>query len=241
MPGTALVPISAVLRDRVRKELTKGADLESVLGELVRPEAAALPERAVPAPMVLTGAQVSALSALPDLYSKICPTSARPLSADERVKILTERETIEALLALKDRKEAIREILATDLDREAERLGLVTPEEIEVDGKTIPATPRDAKGHYLLKHDIPVPELGKKIDRSLSPATWKTKIDPGRLLEAYETGKITRAQYFAVTAEARSFSSEKAAKAVAKDPELAFLLAKHATVTVAPVATVQPR
>lgn len=229
-PSTEIVPVSPQAKAEVVAALRAGQTVEEILARITAPAPTSTDvQPTVPTAVALKPAQIEALDRLPVVYGQVRVTEPRELSPLEREALLAERDQIDALLGLAKRKEVIREYLATDLDRVAERTGAAVPGE----------TPRDKAGHYLLDGEVPVPGTGRKITRTLNRA--KVGVSNDRLLAAYEADRLTRAQFLAVTREVRVYDPAKAQVAVVSDPGLLHLLAEHATVTAPPVAVVQPR
>jgi hypothetical protein len=237
-PSTDLVPVAdAAAKAEIVRALAGGESVESIIERLAKPEQpAAVEARAKVPPLVpLKPAQLAALDALIDVYGKVHPAEARELSGEERVTLLAERDAVSALAALKSRVETIREILANDLDRIAERTGQAFAEA----RNGHPATPRSDSGHYLLEGEVSVPGTGRKVTRTLRGG--KVSITDAALRAAYDAGHLTRKQYLAVTVERRVFDPAKLPAAVVADPALAQILAEHATVTEPKTAVVQPQ
>ena len=193
--------------------------VKAVMATPVAPAEEAKPKP--PAPMSISDEHRSALRRLPEVYGKVAPTEARLLDPTEQRDLIEERQVIDSLLTLlkKRKDEGIRETIAYHLDAVIEDSG--QGEQFE----------RDAKGHFLVKQDVPVEGTDRKFQRTISdPAP--TMPSAAALLEAVERGEISRAQYLALTEVPevpRVFSETKARKAIAKDPALMMTLARLAT------------
>jgi hypothetical protein len=181
----------------------------------------------VPTVIPITDEHRRALKRIVEVYGKVTPTEPRLLTPSEQQALLVERDTIgEILKLLKDRKEvSLRETIANHLDRVAEEKRLADED-----------TRKDARGHYALKQDEPVPDTDQKFQRILVEP--KPEISGAVIQALHEAGKIDRADYLAITRMPlvkRSFDQTKASEAITKDPGLLFRIA--AAVTQAPPTT----
>ncbi|MGW7100369.1 hypothetical protein [Streptomyces sp. NPDC054838] len=194
--STALVP--AYDFDKAALALKNGnSDLGALLADLATLPA---PKRqAVPAVIERMGESLMrSVTKLPMLFGLVPPPAERrALDEEELIKLAEERNAIdEAMKALSQRKAEVNEMVSQHFDVVAEESGVAKR------GKT----PQDAKGHYLIA----------------SPGNWETatldgsgqcftrqrtsdraQFSESKLLAAYETGIISRAEYLACTEPVR--------------------------------------
>jgi hypothetical protein len=228
---------------RIEELLLQGKTLPEILKEIAGDR---LPteDRVEPKPVnlpAISDEQRQALADLPDVYGSVVPSRVRPLTKPELAKLYAERRVVAVIENLvKSRKGiGINETIHSHLDKVAEKEGRAHPEAVtEVVGDeevvVVPATPRDANGHYLLEGEAPVDGTGEKFSRELRGGGFE--ISSAALHAAYKAGKITAEQFKALTsvpvvpAPPRVFDEAKAAQAVTKDPSLLLVLAEHGTV-----------
>lgn len=211
--------LTKIAADIAKRPETSLAD---ILVEAFTPDTASnstLPS-AVKAPE-LTEAHLSALSALPEVFGKINPTTPRELTAEESKALVEEREVVDLLLTLLTSRKngTLREHLANHLDRLAEKEGLV-----EEQAET------DSKGHYFIKQDVPVDGTDRKIQRTVSKP--KPVIDSAALQQMHEDGDLTREEFLSLTSipeVPRVFDEAKARKAIRKNPGLLVKVAQATT------------
>jgi hypothetical protein len=225
-------------------DLLLGTDsLEDILLRFAKEE---LPteESATPTAVVvpaLSEPQRTALARLPEVYGKVAPSRPRPLTQPELVALHEERRLLAVIGDLVEQRKSagIREVVASHLDKVAERDGRARPEpEVEFVGGephvVAEATPRDAAGHYLLDGEAPVPGTGEKFTRELRGGGLE--FSSRALHAALKAGDITRAQYNALTVQPvlppppREFDEATARRSIAADPSLALALARYGTV-----------
>jgi hypothetical protein len=164
----------------------------------------------------ITDAQRAALARLPEVYGRVVPEEIRALTGDELAAIADERETINTILTFLETRKAdtIRETLANHMDQVLEGKGDQSQ------------TKRDGRGHYAVKHAVPVPGTDLKVKRSVSNP--KPTIDGATIQRLHEAGKLTREEYLALTKMPdvkRNFDEAKAREAFKKDPALLFKVA----------------
>jgi hypothetical protein len=137
------------------------------------------------------------IAELPLVFNRVDPTKKRTLTKPELVKLLEEKERIDAVeKATRQRKERIHAILSDHFDCVAERKKLITEE-----------TLKDEKGHYLIAakgapETQQVDGSGRYFTRERASDT--TVFSYERLLALYEAGEITRADFLACTRPVRS-------------------------------------
>lgn len=172
------------------------------------------------APTQITPEITEALKQLPEIFGQVNPDTPRILTRDELLKLASERRTISTLVAVlnKRKDEEIREITSTHLDLVEERdRGARRADLVDDDGRVVStASELDARGHYAIKSEVPLPEIGMKINRTVTRRS--AEISAARLKEAEEEGRITHEDYLALTSQVRVFDPEKARSRMAKLP-----------------------
>lgn len=216
---TTAIEITAETAEIARRLILSGTDLIEILKVVGLAPAPEKVEGTVPEPQQITEQHLAALKALPELFGVVNPSAARALTAPEKKSVDSERSaitTIEKLVG--DRKEALRHILHNHLDRIAEKTGLAEGQD------------KDANGHLLVKNSDAIDGTDREIARTLQ--NFSPTYNSVTLFRAFEAGLITKEQYFALTGTPevkRVIEPAKAAKAIAKDPELLGILAKYGT------------
>lgn len=196
------------LKDKALKDLT----LE-LLGEIPQEdETTDFP--ALPKPLSANEEIRTALAILSKTFNTVQVTDRRTMKAEEVGSIGVEYEAIKAVgKLLGEREEQIKEIVRTHQDVAAEEQGLAVPKDVYRGGKLVtPATPRDAKGHYLLAAkgeptDTEIPGTTLKFSNQF--ASGKTTEDLSAITRAFEEGEITEAEYKAMTEIRRVPTAEK--------------------------------
>lgn len=212
-------PETRALATKVATEVASGkialADVwASLNGHPTVPEVVG--ERKAPVVRAMTDTERAALQRLPEVYGKVTPTKDRALNATELHDIVEEREVLDVILALckKRKDESIRETLANHLDHVYE-----VPEGAE-------PPPVDEKGHYQIKHEIPVPGTDKKVQKTVSEP--KPFLSMAAVQKAHEDGLLDRKTYLAITKQPevpRVLDEDGLVKAIKRDPSLLFRLA----------------
>lgn len=219
---TATKPqVSAELVEGIRTIEARGAlSLTDVLA-LLHVEATDLdaqvdPSEKAPKPVKASDEQRDALGLLADALSEFAwPTKRRTLTVAERRAATELVQTIKnAKKVVDDAESALREIFLTHGDVAAERAGKVTP-----------TTPRDRKGHYLLKDEdgFSVAGLAVKVWRKLSEQKYVMK--PGDVDDLVRTRKITPSQRRLVIRQVDVVDEDAVLRLVSKKPELASVFA----------------
>lgn len=192
----------------------KGATLKSVAAALVDDFVQELPlAPAAPARVTLTEDLREALEALPNVFGQVQPDAVRMLSDEEHQLLLRERTAVTTIITvLGTRKDAIRDAVANHMDLAARAAGKVDDD-----------TEVDDRGHYVIARkgepeQCPIPGTNQVWSREYRAGS--VTIDGDRLLDLYESGKISRDEYLAFTRETRVFDEDKAFNAMAKDPTL---------------------
>lgn len=229
MASTEISPLYAqgrlALRDGTKTLREVASDLLDPLPP-EEPSTDVIPFPAVPRPLVLEEKHRKALALLPKVFGKVVVDKRRRLTSDEIATLHEERETVKTVMGvLEGRADAIAENIRHHVDVQAEKDGLADPE----------TTLRDAQGHYILARPqnptrVNIPGTNEAFSLEYrSGSTGTASVDNNLLLDLYESGKISREEYLAVTAERRVFDEEKATKAVIKNPALLDVI-KQATV-----------
>lgn len=225
-PDAALVSLIKQGIDKVEKGKVSLAELIGVTTDQPAVRVVASPQP-VANPTSISDEERIALTRLPEVFGVVNPDTVRELDSAEIEAIATERRTIDIVLGFLDtRKTAeIREIIANHFDAKAVREGLVFAADVlDDDGNVIhEATPRDDKGHFVLKQKEPVGDSKDSFVRETRKGAAPT-LNGAALLDAYERKEITREQYLACTRETRVFDELKARAAIKKDPALLFRL-----------------
>lgn len=175
-------------------------------------------------PKPLTDPERAALSRLPKVYGVVAPDTVRLLTDEEAVAIVEERETIDLILGLLEKRKSgsIREALANHLDLLLEQMG---------DAEELAGYPVDDKGHYQTRQDVPVPGTGKKIQKTASEP--KPNLSSAGVQEAFADGAIDRKTYLSLTTMPeveRQLDEAKLTKAIKADPNLLWTLRGYTTV-----------
>lgn len=170
----------------------------------------------------ITKEQREALLRIVQLYGVVIPAERRVLAEGELAALMEERETIVKLLSfLVPRKDnSIRETISHHFD-------VLIEQDSSFDAENPP--PKDAKGHYAVKQEVPAPGTGKVWQRIVS--NGKPTFTDADVERLHTEGLLTREQYLSLTKTPevkRVFDEEKARKAIKKDPELLRILARAA-------------
>lgn len=160
----------------------------------------------------ISDTQRAALTLLPSVYGSVVPNERRELTQQEVTALLTERNTLDQVLAFaKKRKEdSIRETLANHFDVAAERKGVTD-------------ALRDDKGHYILDDTREVEAGGTGEKFTFSASNPSPEISSADLEAAHLAGDISREDYLSITSEPtvkRVFNEDKARKAIKANPDL---------------------
>jgi hypothetical protein len=184
-----------------------------------------VPFPAPPTAVVLTDEVKAALGALPIIFGVVNMDERRALSPEEILMAKTEQDVVREVLAvLGGRDEAIKEMIRHTFDVNAEESGVAVPKVVRAsNGKIIvPATPRDAKGHYILaSKDKPecLPITGTNQQYSSEFRAGTLTISGPDLDALYKDGKVSREDYLSMTVERRVFDETRAKKAITDKPE----------------------
>lgn len=209
----------------IRLALREGESLQDVVSHFVTDTSVAHFHRKgadiapVPDTSMITPEVRDALKTLPRVFGKVVVEERRELQESEIGDIYAEYKTITTIGdTLAQRKDVLKENIRTHIDVQAE-----SNEDVDEDDL-------DDSGHYLLPTKgnpvrVPIPNSNEQFSLEYrSGRAGKTSISSEALLDAYETGAITREQYLSLTREVRVFDEDKASKAVLADPSLLAVL-----------------
>ena len=228
MTSSEIVPFSfsrqakVALKDKPLKEIA-----ETVLGG-IQPEAAPQDFPEMPKPLEATAEIRKALKTLSTTFNKTLVTDRRTLSTEEVAALGEEYEAIQAVARLlSTREEQIKEIVRTHQDVEAEERGEAFPVDVKRNGNVVAsATPRDAKGHYILSskgqpNDLEIPGTTLKFSNQFS--SGKVTENLGEITRMYEAGEIDEKAYREMTVVQRVPDSDKVRRYVLKTGEASIL------------------
>lgn len=170
------------------------------------------------------------------VFGRVNPESRRTLSDRELTMVREEHRVLDFVSkALNDRVEDLKEYVRTSIDVSAEEQGIAVPKS-KVDTETgeviVAATPRDAKGHYILakeKNPFKVAINGTGEAYSQEFKKGKVSVDGEKLLDLYEAGEISREEYLAFTRETRVLDEGKAGEFIRKNSERGLEILKKIT------------
>lgn len=212
--STALVPVSRsqrlALKDRPLSEVT-----EALLGYIPEEPAVGDSFPALPAPLEATAETRKSFATLGKVFNKVIVTRRRRMSEDELKDLGAEYADIQRVSKLlKEREEQIKEYVRTHQDVVAEENGTAFPKNIVRGGRTVAeATPRDAKGHYLLatKGNPEVTEIpgSNGLKFSAQYTSGRASEDLDYVIRAFEEGEIDEETYKACTKVVRVPDAEK--------------------------------
>lgn len=216
-----IVPVSRsqkiVLREKPLREVAE--TLVAIPVEEAPEEFPELPE-AINAPKEIRAAMLS----LTKLFQSVVLDERRSLTDEELSQIGPEYEALQKVSKyVKVREEAIKEALRTHQDVEAEEAGIAFPKDVVHNGNVVAhATPRDAKGHYILakkgdSRDTEIP--GTTLRFANQFVSGKTTEDLNRLTAAYEAGEISEDVWKQLTEVRRVPTAEKVKAYVLKTGE----------------------
>jgi hypothetical protein len=219
--STELVPIS-----RSQKLVFKEKPLKEVAETLTVIPIEEAPAEFPPVPEPLeAGDEVrKALRTLSQTFNQVTVKERRTLASEELAAIGVEYEAAQKVLKLIEaRMEIIKEYVRTHQDVEAEEQGVAFPTDVTHNGNLLAkATPRDAKGHYILAEkgkprDTQIP--GTLLRFSNQFASGRTSESLARLVEAYEVGEISEDVWKQLTEVRRVPTLEKVKAYVLKTGE----------------------
>lgn len=182
-------------------------DLASLLNELAKVPAPSIVDKPVvkkadpSATQALNEEMNRSVAALAKVFGKVAlPATRRELRSHELTGFLTEQEELNAAKkVIEKRLGQIKDSVSDHFDVVVEKAGIAEP------GKT----PVDKNGHYLVGGSSKEKRLEARVPGAATcfvreKAEDKTSLSGALLLDLYESGKITRAEYLAVTTEVTS-------------------------------------
>lgn len=193
---------------------TMEAFTDEVLGtELAAPPAPAdFP--AIPKPLTITEAVKKSMKAIPAVFGRVQPTSRRKLDDGELLVIGAEYlHLVEILKPFAKRAEDIKEMIRVHQEMVAEEEGRAFPKDVVRGGKIVAkATPRDAKGHYILAtsgnpETTPIPDTTFEFSNQYTSGKLVTDLE--NLTREYEAGNLPEAVYKAISSTKRVIDAEK--------------------------------
>lgn len=220
-----LVPVS-----RTQKLQLKDASLAEVTSALstIPVEDAPSDFPAMPEPITASKEVRDALNTLSKTFQSVAPDTRRTLTVEETAAIGAEYEALQkALTVLKNREDAIKEIVRTHQDVEAEEKGLAFPKDVIHNGNLVArATERDAKGHYILasKGSPQVTEIpGSTAKFANQFSSGRTTENLAAIQEMFDNGEIDEAAYKAMTVVKRVPDAAKIRAYVLKTGKVSIL------------------
>ena len=231
MSDSKVPALTKDMRDRVTESLrgvAKFGDLDAFMERIGGVNLVRVPKKPPVVPEI-TEQHLDALRRLPDLYGKVVPKSDRALTAKELAAIAEERQVIDLVLSLLDKRksDSIRETLANHLDH--------------VYYKAHPGEepPTDPKGHVAVKgaseNEVLVKGTTYKVARTVSGGKKALTYSDVELL--HDEGTISDEVFERITREVpapptpRVLDEEGLVNAMKGDPMLAYTLAQAARTT----------
>lgn len=233
MTSTQSKSTAVVADDRINKLVRELLDHGSDIGDLLKQYGDITPvavDPVVPETPPLTKEEIDALGQIAQIFGKVVPKSSRKLTEVELTKLAHERKTIDVVLTALDKRKshAIKHFVANHLD-----------EALKADEGVDDDTPIDKDGHYLIKGEAKVKELGLRFERRVTDPL--PTVNSEKLLQAHLDGHFTREEYLALTKEPlvkRTFNNDRARLAIRNDPGLLAKLAEYAAVPPTPQASI---
>jgi hypothetical protein len=196
--STELVPSLPFDFDKLGVELKNdpSLNLSDVLARLatIQPIDPDKPVKTASVVELVTGELMLAIEEIPKVFGKVKPpASRRLLNNTELAKLRIEKIQIDtAMKALTARKNEIHTMVSVHFDVVAEEHKKIDPEK----------TPKSAKGHYLIASPgnperADIKDGLKHFTREKAKDTVEWSMDA--LLDLLESGKITRAEFRAIT------------------------------------------
>lgn len=191
------------------------------------PEPSAEPFPPAAPKVELTTELVEALRALPGLFGALQVGERRLLTEEELKQLTQEYIAISAVATqLGSRQEAIKVTVAHHIDVRAEEKDGVVAQAVKRAGKVIKAaTARITVGKHAGHYALAQPGKPVEVEVPGFQDSWQLKhvkgatAPNGKLLDQLlADGKVTRAEYLAITSSQRSFDADKLAIALRKDP-----------------------
>lgn len=201
----------------------KDATLAEVL-TVVGPEAPNPPEVETPLPKspALSKAVAPIVAMLPaKLAAIVVPTVRRELDVEELEELTVAMDEVkQAKAAITKAEGHFKAAFFNHFDAVARRLGRVTQD-----------TKRTKDGWFIVedKESAAVPGLAKKVVRETSAGSVQFGVD--QLTELEAEGKITHAQFLAMTSQVRVINESAIFAAIEADPNLAEVLGEKVTIS----------
>lgn len=212
--STALVAVSRTqkltLKDSSLPEVT-----EALLGYLPQAPLSVDDFPELPKPLEANDSVREALAKLSGNFNQVVVAERRTMDEEELAVVGDEYANLQQVVKLLEtRAEMIKEYVRTHQDVAAEEAGHAFPKDVVRNGETIiKATPRDAKGHYILAapkepENTEIPGTnGLKFSNQYS--NGRTTVNLNAITEAYENGEIDEKTYLACTRVQRVPDAEK--------------------------------
>jgi hypothetical protein len=214
------------------KKWTLGDLLEKLDGSAVQPKEVPVPAAAEA--VTITDDLREALSRLPEVFGGVVPTEPRKLEQAELARITRERDAIaKVVTALGKRDKSIDETVRNHMDAVARETGITGP--VVSEGA--------AKGHILAAgagEPFSIPVDGFEDPWQQRRVKGKSELAFARIADLLAEGKITRAEFLALTVEVRELDEDKIKKAVRKSPSRFLAILKAVTVRKADTASLNP-
>jgi hypothetical protein len=202
----ALVPTFDFTKIDAELEKDPSLNLTDVLAKLavLPPADPAKPVQTATAVELVTTKLIDAIQAIPAVFGKVKPPKTRRLlDSGELQKLRVEKIQIDAAeSALKKRKTEIHSMLSVHFDVYAEKRLNVDPEQ----------TPKNKDGHYLIASaGYPETALVKEGDTHFRRQKAKDRVEwkMEKLLDLFEKGEITRAEFLSMTSQTRVLDEDK--------------------------------
>lgn len=180
-------------------------------------------EAPVGKPLVLTDTETKALAVFAkQVGSLTVPGTRRSMTTAELTNATSFLATskVVAKVAKRALEDTLRPAFMTHFDLAAERAGKVTEE-----------TRRDKDGYYVLADTESAKVEGEKHYAARSASEGSVSISEAKLKALVEAGKLTHAQYLAVTKPVRVIDEDAVLKAAQKNPELVAVFAEASTLS----------
>lgn len=158
----------------------------------------------LPIPREITEEEKQALVKVTEVYGKVVPTERRKLTSDEVSALVEEKETLDTLRKMAEKRmdDGIKVAIHNHLDIEAEEKGIAK------------GASRNADGHYILNGEVRGnPDTPKRFTRETR--TSKPRINAVKLKEI-----LDHETWLSITTQVRMLDESKLMIALRKNPEL---------------------
>lgn len=204
-----LEPTAEVISAALDKLTNTSVTLDDLATIFAPKEIAIKSNGKLPVAKPITSDEFKALENLKSVYGKVVPQNIRLLYPDEVGRLSEERQTLDQIQNMVDRRKAdIRTTILNHFDMTEELTG-------RVDNNTLV----DKDGHYLVEDAVEIPDTEYKFTREIrqsSPGVSPTKLQDAVGTEAWE----------AMTVETRVFDEHKAILYLREHPELLIKIAE---------------